>query len=84
MRITSSFVENKIDILNRLLGFEEAEYSTVGSVRLYHDMCGSKLHLIVNEYGGVTEITQSGTIRETLAAVQGMIAATRMAQGRLP
>lgn len=84
MRITNSHVEAKIDILNRMLGFENSEWNTIGSIHLYRDACGSKLHLVMNEHGGVASLTETGTLRETAAAVQGMIAATRIAQGNRP
>lgn len=84
MRINQAHVQAKIDILNRMLGFEDAKHSTVGSVHLYGDGSGWKLHLMMNEHGGVTSLTQTGTLRETAAAVQGMIAATRIARGERP
>ena len=83
-RINQDHVSAKIDILNRLLGFENAKHSTIGSIQLYGDQSGWKLHLIMNEYGGVTSVTETGTLRETAAAVQGMIAATRIARGERP
>lgn len=84
MRITNSHVEAQIDILNRMLGFENSEWNTIGSIHLYRDAWGSKLHLVMNEHGGVTSLTGTGTLRETAAAVQGMIAATGIAQGNRP
>lgn len=84
MRITQAHVSAKIDILNRMLGFENAKWNTIGSVHLYGDASGWKLHLMMNEHGGVTSLTQSGTLREAAAAVQGMIVATRIARGERP
>lgn len=84
MRITDKFLEAKVARVNKALGFESVEWNTIGSVHLYGDASGWKLHLMMNEHGGVTSLTQSGTLREAAAAVQGMIVATRIARGERP
>ena len=56
MRITKRDLQNMINRLNAINGFEEVKYNTVGGFRLYQDACGYTVHKIVNVGGGVSSV----------------------------
>lgn len=78
-RITKSHVEAKIKIVNSMLGLEEVTYSTIGSVQLDGAYGGYAVHRVVNEFGGISDLTGGHyTLRETEHFLSGMIAAIRI------
>lgn len=78
-RITKSHVEAKIDLVNSLLGLENVEYSTVGSVHLEGAYGGYAVRRIVNTSGGTTDLSGGySTLRESERFLSGMIAALRI------
>jgi hypothetical protein len=49
MRLTQKHVEAKVEILNSLLGFEDPQYLTVGSIRLDGAYGGWAIHRVMND-----------------------------------
>ena len=60
MRITQRDLEIKVDRLNRMAGFDNPKYSTIGAYCLDYAYGGVALHRYVNEHGGVTDIFRQG------------------------
>ena len=60
MRITQKDLENKVNRLNRMAGFENPKYSTIGAYCLDYAYGGVQLHKYVNKSGGVTDIFRQG------------------------
>jgi len=59
-RITEKMLSNKVEQLNKIAGFENAEYSTVGVYTLDYAYGGVALHKYVNEHGGISDIFNNG------------------------
>ena len=53
MRITQKMLEKRVDYLNKITGFENAEYSTIGSYCLDYAYGGVNLNQYTNEHGAV-------------------------------
>lgn len=60
--IKQVFLENQVKELNRLSGFVNAKYSTVGAYTLDGAYSGWELQQYVNEQGGVTVISKGGHV----------------------
>ena len=84
MRVTKAHVEAKIGILNKILGFENVKWNTVGTVRLYGYHGGYQIHVVSNVHGGVNTIMHGGSLREASEFVSGMIAGIRIERGDRP
>jgi hypothetical protein len=78
MRLTQKHVEAKVEILNSLLGFEDPQYLTVGSIRLDGAYGGWAIHRVMNDGGSVSSLSDFGTLREAERFLSGMIAALRL------
>jgi len=61
-RITQYMLEMKVDSLNRLKGFKNANYSTIGAYTLSYAYGGVSLHRYVNKHGGVCDVFSCGHI----------------------
>lgn len=83
-RITRKQVDAKVDIVNRMLGFdpETVTYKSVGAVQLYGAYGGWQIHQLVNEAGGVRVLSNDGCgpLRLAAAFLDGMITGLRMNQ----
>ena len=62
MRITQKFLETKVERLNKMVGFDNPEYSTIGSYVLDYAYGGVSLHKYTNKSGGVSDIFRCGYI----------------------
>jgi hypothetical protein len=82
-RITEKFLQARIDTVNRLLGFdpETVRWNTVGTVQLYGAYGATAVHRVVNDAGGVSDLSGLGTRREIGLYLAGMIEALRITQG---
>ncbi len=60
IRITQKHLEAKVDRLNRMAGFDNPPYSTVGAFCLDYAYGGVELHRYVNEHGAITDIFRMG------------------------
>jgi hypothetical protein len=76
-RITDRFLRGQVDTINRLLGFdpESVRWDTIGSVQLYGAYGSTAVHRIMNDAGGVTDLSGLHTKREVSLFLAGMIAA---------
>ena len=74
VRITREVVENSVRRLNKLLGYENPTFRTVGAIELYHSDSGYQIHRVTNESHGTRNLTaMSVTLREAHQFVMGMI-----------
>lgn len=80
MRITDSHLAAKVGIVNRLLGFEDAGYSTVGAIDLYSAYGSTGVVRYSNEFGGVSTLFNLATKREVAYFLDGMIGALRITE----
>ena len=78
MRITKKYVQARLDILNRALGFTETSWNTVGALSLYDAYGSTGVVRVVNTSGGVSTLKGLGTLREAEIFIDGMIAATEL------
>jgi hypothetical protein len=78
MRITQSHVEAKVSILNGMLGFDDPQYNTVGSIQLYAGSGAYSVHRVITEGHAVSSLSECVTLREASQFVSGMIAALRL------
>ena len=80
MRITRKHLEAKADTLNRMSGLTEpVEYNTIGSFHISGAYGGYAVHQVMNEHGGVSDLTYGhGPAREAAKFLDGMIAGFRM------
>ena len=60
--IKQSYLEGQVKILNRLVGFADAKYSTVGAYTLDGAYGGWELQQYANEHGGVSVISKGGHV----------------------
>ena len=83
-RITEKMLSNKVEQLNKIAGFENAEYSTVGVYTLDFAYGGVDLHQYVNEHGGIREIFYVGhvTKRELYNLINAYISGQADVMGR--
>lgn len=74
-RITKSFVEDRIRWINEANGLYEATRMTVGAYRLGSAYGGYRLELVVNDSGGITDVTKFGyeSIRRVYDYAGGML-----------
>ena len=76
MTITRKNLEAMVKRLNSVNGFENPDYNTVGSFKLYKDGVGYAIHKIHNEFGGV--VTLGGcygmTTKECYFFLNGLLA----------
>ena len=82
-RVSVKHVEAKIDRANNLLGLgdDNSGFSRkLGSLRLYGDQAGYKVHQLCNEQGGVHALSSSGTKRETADFLDGLIEGIHLAR----
>lgn len=56
MRVNKKDLENMVNRLNAVRGFENVEYNTIGSYKLYSDGIGYAIHKIENASGGVSTV----------------------------
>lgn len=56
MRITQRDLDIKVDRLNKMAGFDNPEYSTIGAYCLDYAYGGVSLRRYVNFHGGVTDV----------------------------
>lgn len=80
MRITDKHLTAKVGIVNRMLGFEDAGYSTVGAIDLYSAYGSTGVVRYCNEAGGVSTLFNLTTKREVANFLDGMIQALRMTE----
>ena len=62
MRVTEKDLKNLVARLNKMAGFDNPEYSTIGAYCLSFAYGGVSLHRYVNERGGVTDVFRSGHV----------------------
>ena len=62
MRITQKDLENKLNRINRIAGFENSGYSTIGAYCLDYAYGGVSLHQYANEHGGVNDVFRVGHV----------------------
>ena len=76
MKITKRHLEGMVERLNYRAGFEEVEYLTVGSYRLYHDGVGYRIDKVENSAGGVSVVGNmyGMTTRECYMFLSGLLA----------
>lgn len=80
-RITNAHLESKVSIINGMLGYEDPQWNTVGSVRLDGAYGGTAVYRISNTSGGVNDLMGGHlTKREAANFLSGMIAALRIAR----
>ena len=60
MKITQKDLENKVERLNRMAGFDNPKYSTVGAYCLDYAYGSVQLHKYANECGGVHNVFNQG------------------------
>lgn len=60
MRIKESDLKAKVTWLNKMAGFEDPEYSTIGAYCLSFAYGGVALHRYCNEHGGVHDVFNRG------------------------
>ena len=60
MRITQKDLESKVARLNRIAGFDNPPYSTIGAYCLDYAYGGVKLEKWCNRHGGVHDIFNQG------------------------
>ena len=61
-RITQKKLENRVDYINELKGFNNPEYSTIGSYTLDYAYGGVELHRYVNNHGGIHDVFNCGHV----------------------
>ena len=62
MRITQKDLENKLARINKIAGFDNPKYSTIGAYVLDYAYGGVALHKYVNEHGGVHDVFRVGHV----------------------
>lgn len=62
MRITEKILESRVAYLNKLAGFENAKYSTVGAYVVSYAYGGVSLHEYCNKHGGIHDVFNCGHI----------------------
>ena len=62
MRITVKHLRAKLERLNRIAGFDNPEYSTIGAYVLDYAYGGVQLQRYVTNDGGVTDIFRVGFV----------------------
>ena len=76
MTITKKNLEAMTKRLNAVNGFEDPEWNTIGSFKLYKDGCGYAIHKVHNNGGGV--VTVGGfygmTTKECYFFLSGLLA----------
>lgn len=76
MTITRKNLETMVKRLNNINGFNDVEWNTIGSFRLYHDASGYAIQKVMNEGGGVQTIggCYGMTTRECYYFLNGLLA----------
>lgn len=75
-RINKNHVINKANIVNSLLGFNtktDTHCTEIGAVRLYS--VSGDTYMVVrasNDHGGISQLSESGTLREASKFLDGM------------
>ena len=62
MRITQRDLENKLNRINKIAGFDNPTYSTIGAYCLDYAYGGVELHQYCNEHGGINDVFRCGHI----------------------
>ncbi len=62
MRITQRDLETKLNRINKIAGFDNPEYSTIGAYCLSYAYGGVSLEKYTNLHGGVTDIFNVGHV----------------------
>ena len=74
MRVTAKDVQNLVNKINRLKGFENVSYNTIGALQLYRDGIGFAVDVIMNSSGGVKRIIGGGlTTKESYYYLHGLL-----------
>ena len=76
MRVNKKDLENMVKRLNSVKGFENVEYNTVGSYKLYSDGVGYAIHKVENTGGGVSVVGHcyGMTTKECYYFLSGLLA----------
>lgn len=76
MRIVKKDLENMVERLNRVRGFNNPQWDTIGSYKLAHNGYGYVIHKVGNEHGGVSVVANcSGmTCKECYYFLSGLLA----------
>ena len=76
MRVTTKDVQSLVSKINRLKGFENVSYNTIGALHLYNDGIGFAIDMIMNSGGGVKRIIGGGlTTKEVYCYLHGLLIA---------
>jgi hypothetical protein len=82
-RTTKAQLEYQLECANRLSGAPEGSYPTPGRLEFNHDACGWGVGLVVNDGGGIAELSPYGlTSSQMLAWLQGFKAALDLPRQR--
>ena len=73
MKTTIAEIKNLINKINEKNGFANAQYNTMGVIKLYRDMCGIGIDKITNEHGGVNRLGYGMTKNETYYLLQSLV-----------
>ena len=75
-RITERMLKARVDQLNKIKGFDNPKYSTIGSYTLDFAYGGVALHEFVNESGGIHDVFRNGHMpkRELFNLIKAFIA----------
>lgn len=82
MRITRKHLQAKVDVINDMLGHDDPQYNTVGSIQLYHSLAYS-VHRVHNDAHAVESLSEGLTASEAGQFLSGMIAALRISSERV-
>lgn len=76
MRVSKKDLLNMVNRLNAVHGFENVEYNTVGSYKLYNDGVGYAIHKVENAGGGVSVVAHcyGMTAKECYYLLCGLLA----------
>jgi len=78
MRVTKGHLEAQVDIINRLFGYDDPKWDTVGAVRLSCAYGGYGVYRVLNASGGIADLMGGHlTAREASQFLSGMVAALR-------
>jgi hypothetical protein len=82
-RATKAQLEYQLDLANKLSKAPAGDYPTPGRFEFHHDDCGWSVGLVVNNAGGIADMSPSGlTAAQMLAWLQGFNAALELPRKR--
>ena len=76
-RITEKDLKNLVERLNKIAGFDNPEYSTIGAYDLSFAYGGVSLHRYTNKSGGVCDVFRCGHVpkRDLYNRIQAFLTA---------